>query len=290
MEGGGEEGAAEGEAAAEGEEDAAPAPAARLECFSIVEAFLSTYPHLQPLLGSEPTNAILKSLIKEYKHEQRQDAALMASVPLFAAPTKLTGPGSSASGPASRSGRLSKGGSRGSMRKTSLSRGQSAGGLSAVPEDAEALQRSGSSARGSARGSSDAGSGGKGQGLTEQMMLDRQQSGAGSSIAGSQAGPRAPSQASGGESRAIERAEGRSLQSGTQSISNTINSSAGTALSDASHGQPPFVDQISKVQRLQRSRLHGRFQREARVQRRWEELKTMAMTMQQQQHLAGKAK
>ena len=69
----------------------------------------------------------------------------------------------------------------------------------------------------------------------------------------------------------------------------TVASSAGTALSDASRGEPPFVDQISKVQRLQRSRLHGRFQREARVQRRWEELKAMAVTMTQQQHMAQKA-
>ena len=73
------------------------------------------------------------------------------------------------------------------------------------------------------------------------------------------------------------------------SVSGTITSSAGTALSDASHGQPPFVDPVAKVQRLQRSRLHGRFQREARVQRRWEELKEMATTMHTQQLLAQKA-
>ena len=63
----------------------------------------------------------------------------------------------------------------------------------------------------------------------------------------------------------------------------TIASSIGTTMSDASHGSPPFVDPVSKVQRLQRSRLHGRFQREARVQRRWEELKALAVSMQQQE-------
>ena len=62
----------------------------------------------------------------------------------------------------------------------------------------------------------------------------------------------------------------------------TIASSAGTALSDAPSGNAPFVDQISKVQRLQRSRLRGRFSREARMQRRWEELKATAIQLQQQ--------
>ena len=47
------------------------------------------------------------------------------------------------------------------------------------------------------------------------------------------------------------------------------------------HGLAPDGD--VKVQRLQRSRLHGRFQREARVQRRWEELKALAVSMQQQE-------
>lgn len=60
-------------------------------------------------------------------------------------------------------------------------------------------------------------------------------------------------------------------------------SSVGTAISEAAKGEPPFVDSVAKVQRLQRSRLHGRFQREARVQRRWDELKGMAITMQQQE-------
>ena len=60
-------------------------------------------------------------------------------------------------------------------------------------------------------------------------------------------------------------------------------SSAGTAISEAAKGEPPFVDPVSKVQRLQRSRLHGRFQRESRVQRRWEELKGMAVAMQHQE-------
>ena len=63
----------------------------------------------------------------------------------------------------------------------------------------------------------------------------------------------------------------------------TIASSVGTAVSDATKGEPPFVDQIAKVQRLQRSRLHGRFQREARMQRRWDELKALAVSMQQQE-------
>ena len=60
-------------------------------------------------------------------------------------------------------------------------------------------------------------------------------------------------------------------------------------MSDAMAGAPPFVDPVAKVQRLQQQRLKGRFQREARVQRRWEELKAMAVTMTQQQHMAQKA-
>ena len=76
-----------------------------------------------------------------------------------------------------------------------------------------------------------------------------------------------------------------------QSIAPSVGqSSAGTALSDASKGEPPFVDPVSKVQRLQRARLHGRFARESRVQRRWEELKAMASTMTQQQQLAQKGR
>ena len=54
-------------------------------------------------------------------------------------------------------------------------------------------------------------------------------------------------------------------------------------MSDASRGNPPFVDPVAKVQRLQRQRLQGRFSRESRYQRRWEELKALAVTMQQQQ-------
>ena len=50
------------------------------------------------------------------------------------------------------------------------------------------------------------------------------------------------------------------------------------------------MDPISKVQRLQRARLHGRFARESRVQRRWEELKAMAANMTQQQQLAQKGR
>ena len=83
---------------------------------------------------------------------------------------------------------------------------------------------------------------------------------------------------------------GRARARAARSSRSTHASSAGPAVSDASRGEPPFVDQVAKVQRLQRSRLHGRFQREARVQRRWEELKTMAVTMQQQQQLAAKTK
>ena len=62
--------------------------------------------------------------------------------------------------------------------------------------------------------------------------------------------------------------------------------SVGTAVSEASRGTPPFVDPVAKVQRIQRSRLHGRFQREARVQRRWDELKSLAISMQQGQAAA----
>ena len=54
-------------------------------------------------------------------------------------------------------------------------------------------------------------------------------------------------------------------------------------MSDAvTAGDPPFVDSVAKVQRLQRQRLRGRFQRDARAQRRWEELKATAIEMQQQ--------
>ena len=58
-------------------------------------------------------------------------------------------------------------------------------------------------------------------------------------------------------------------------------------MSDAMAGAPPFVDPVAKVQRLQQQRLKGRFQREARVQRRWEELKALSMSMQQGQQAAA---
>ena len=69
----------------------------------------------------------------------------------------------------------------------------------------------------------------------------------------------------------------------------TVASSTGTAVSDAGAGQPPFFDQTAKVQRMQRERLRGRFQREARVQRRWDELKALAVSMQQQEQQAQAA-
>lgn len=78
--------------------------------------------------------------------------------------------------------------------------------------------------------------------------------------------------------------ERKSIGGGASTVGgNTVASSAGTALSDAQDGAPPFVDPVAKVQRLQRARLHGRFQREARVQRRWDELKALAVSMQQQE-------
>ena len=159
-----------------------------------------------------------------------------------------------------------------------------------MPEE-DTLQQSSrvSSVQSSARGRRPSAAG---AGLSEKMLMDRQQSAIGSSgpastIDRSQPAPRrARADSVGGGSSIGEEKPVIRANSVSGSL---VASSAGTALSDASHGQPPFVDPVAKVQRLQRSRLHGRFQREARVQRRWDELREMATTMHQQQLLAQKA-
>ena len=156
-----------------------------------------------------------------------------------------------------------------------------------MPEDDQLLQASQiSSTKGSARG----GGGGGGDGATlisEQKLLAA--SGA----------SRATASAFGGDSAAgstIGRGtEGRRMSvDGRQSLGARV---AGGPVDrvERRHGhvrmrasQAPFVDQVSKVQRLQRSRL-GRFNRESRVQRRWEELKGLALTMQQQEVIAQRA-
>ena len=319
-EGGAEEGApaeegalAEGEGGGEGGgEGSGEGGGVRLECFSLVEAITATYPHIAPLLGAEPTVQILRSLLREYKHDQRLDTTLMASVPLLAQAAGLKGGAATPSGKSGRKGGSRAGSVRGSQR--SLPRGGgSAGGLGAVPED-DVLQASRvSSSKGSAtkesgggRRPSRAGGGADGgAGLSEQALLARQQStreggssGPGStidrSINGGQGsavrGQRTMQSAGGGSSISggNDLVDRRSIG---QSIGQSVGaSSAGTALSDASRGEPPFVDPISKVQRLQRARLHGRFARESRVQRRWEELKAMAANMTQQQQLAQKGR
>ena len=120
--------------------------------------------------------------------------------------------------------------------------------------------------------------GGKKGGLSEQMLMERQgmgpsgiSSGAGSTIDRSQLPTR---QRSVGGGSSISGGEGggggadrRSIDGGQRSIAGSAISSVGTAMSDANPGEPPFVDQVAKMQRLQRQRLHGRFQREARVAR-----------------------
>ena len=292
--------AEEGVEADGGVDGVTDSPYARLECHSLIEAFLSTYPHITPLLGGEPTVKILSALLTGYKHEQRLDAQLMAQVPLFAPPT-LKGNLTSQGGGASRGGRSRGGTSRASSVRSGMGGGKErrTSNLPNVPED-DLLQASRiSSVRGSSKGSS-GGKGGEGNGgLSEQMLLERQQSHVGSSgpastVDRSQTMPQHRPSVAGGStiSGGFERVPeaGKSID-GRHSISGgTLASSAGTALSDAAAGQPPFVDPVAKVQRLQRSRLHGRFQREARVQRRWEELKTMAASMHTQQMLAQKGK
>ena len=213
---------------------------------------------------------LLATLLKSYTHAQRQDAQLMAAAPLLVQGGTL---GGSTKGGGSRTKK--GGGSRAGQR------GKGAGtALSVVAEEDSLLQASrvsGGSSIGATPRSSGRQQGGAGGGITEQAIRAREGGATGgSSVAGSAALSKSlPVSGSRGGLSMIE--DRRSVGGGT------IASSVGTTMSDASHGNPPFVDPVSKVQRLQRSRLHGRFQREARVQRRWEELKALAVSMQQQE-------
>jgi len=57
--------------------------------------------------------------------------------------------------------------------------------------------------------------------------------------------------------------------------------SSTTSLGDGSRNAPPFNDSTARIQRAILRQASGRFTREARVQRRWESLKTTAAQMQQ---------
>ena len=253
-----------------GAEPGAEAEAPQLACLSLSAALLATYPHLPGLVGGEVPVPLLATLLKSYTHAQRQDAQLMAAAPLLVQGGTL---GGSTKGGGSRTKK--GGGSRAGQR------GKGAGtALSVVAEEDSLLQASrvsGGSSIGATPRSSGRQQGGAGGGITEQAIRAREGGATGgSSVAGSAALSKSlPVSGSRGGLSMIE--DRRSVGGGT------IASSVGTTMSDASHGNPPFVDPVSKVQRLQRSRLHGRFQREARVQRRWEELKALAVSMQQQE-------
>ena len=257
---------------ATGEPEAEPgaeAGAPQLACLSLSAALLATYPHLPGLVGGEVPMPLLATLLKSYTHAQRQDAQLMAAAPLLVQGGTL---GGSTKGGGSRTKK--GGGSRAGQR------GKGAGtALSVVAEEDSLLQASrvsGGSSIGATPRSSGRQQGGAGGGITEQAIRAREGGATGgSSVAGSAALSKSFVSGSRGGISMIE--DRRSVGGGT------IASSIGTTMSDASHGSPPFVDPVSKVQRLQRSRLHGRFQREARVQRRWEELKALAVSMQQQE-------
>jgi len=261
--------------------------AACLVGISLSDALLASYPHLPSLIGADATIPLLKSLLSGYTHVQRGDANVMASAPMLAKGGTLGGGGASSRRSSSR--QMSKGGSTKRRSSGEKTRG---GALSTVAEDSVVQPSRVSSVR-SARsgGSSDAGGAtrGGGAGLSEKALLERQCSTpvAGGSIAGGSQAMGASctgrSSVSGGGGDGAERrsVDGRASCTGT--MASMAASSAGTALSEASRGEPPFVDPVAKVQRLQRSRLHGRFQREARVARRWDELKGLAITMQQQE-------
>ena len=248
----------------------------------------------------------------------------MAQVPLFASGFK----GGTATPGGKSLSRGSRMGSRVGSTKNAGGRRGTAASLGAVPEDDVLQQSSRVSSVRSARHESATGSGAGGSAprLSEQALLARQDStpasvgsGAGSTIGRQSTAPQRISSTLSMSDRGIVQrdVDGRSV---APSMGGTIASSVGTAVSDASKGEPPFVDQIAKVctctctyichmhmpksrravaerlgliwqvQRLQRSRLHGRFQREARMQRRWEELKGLAVSMQQQQQLVQKLK
>ena len=97
------------------------------------------------------------------------------------------------------------------------------------------------------------------------------------------------SEAGGAAARAAEaRSEARSeanscaRSGGTGTGTGSMNGSAVstvTGLSGCSQGGE-FADIVGRVQQQQRQRSKGRFIREARVQRRWAELKTEAAQMQ----------
>ena len=282
--------------------DAAGPPSSAFLGYSTAAVLMATYPHLAGLVGGDASVPLLVTLLRSYTHIQRTDANLMARAPLLERGGTLSVAGSKRGGTAGSSTRsLSKGQSGRSVGRggaNSKPRRESGAGLSTVAEEdgSALLQHSRvSSVRSSVRSaglegssSDDVRAGGAGRpGLSEQALRDRQvPNTAGSSTfgGGSQVGrgsmsglSRVPT-ADGAERRSMD---GRASMSGT--LAPTVASSVGTAISDASRGEPPFIDPVAKVQRLQRSRLHGRFSREARVQRRWDELKALAASMQQQE-------
>ena len=275
-------GTGEAEGEAEGEE--AEAEGARLVSFSLSGALLGTYPHLASQLGAEPSAPMLKQLLGGYAHAQRADAEFMSSAQLLAQGGTLK---------ANSKSMGSSMGSRGSRRNSSRAAGARRRGsnLGAVPEEGEIVSRSRASSVVSAtRRGSGAGVGpSKQPGLSEKDLMAR----ASASGVGVSSGPGSVIERSsiGGGRSSIgdvrDSAARRSIDGGA-SIANTLASSVGTAISDASRGAPPFVDPVSKVQRLQRSRLHSRFSREARAQRRWDELKATAATLTQEGHAQAK--
>ena len=141
-----------------------PPASMRIEIFSLVEMILNTYPHLQPLLGPDPTVGTLKSFLRDYKHEQRLDGALMAQVPLFAQ-TGLKGGTATPGGKSLRGSRMgSRAPSRvGSTKNAGGGRRGTAASLGVVPED-DVLQQSSrvSSVRSARAGSVGGGAGGLG--------------------------------------------------------------------------------------------------------------------------------
>jgi len=256
------------DATATGDATAEAEPAAEPDalCSLSLDQLLNTlYPHISELFGSEPTAAAYREALVRFSHAQRLDRELMGSLSFLAGPKGMSrrGQGSTTS--------------RGSVKGR---KGRSSS-IKPTPDGSSGGSRANSVA-GSTRAAADKGARGtmasvsaNPNQLSEAMLRS---CGAGSEAdARSTACGSAAITTSQQPSASRGDCDWRSLGSAAgNSMASSVMSAGGESKAGAT-----YVDQTAKVQRLQRSRLHGRFTREARVQRRWEELKTTASQMAQ---------
>ena len=281
--------AATEEAAAPADDAAAAAAAASsvsLVTFAAPDVVLGAYPQLAGALaaaGAEATPAQLRQLLGRYTHAQRTDAALLASDPMLSGGGSLGGRkgsiGGSRRGGGAGAGRSQRRPSRGASMFAGSEGGVSRGGDSSSTLGAGPPAAAGGGARRDASG------------LSESALRARQGSAGAASSNGSFAGPRGGGSVGGGSQISGSRGGGGSRCGGGSersfggggggggSVSGSVTSSAAGSEGGRGGGGAESVDIVGKVQRRQRSLRAGRFAREARVTRRWAELKTMGQQM-----------